>query len=62
MISQLLSPEVIGGIKCLNAVISAEMTKKVISNAIKMALHTSKFFIIIHIHIYCDNIYNCKCF
>lgn len=43
MYSQLLSPEVQGGLKNLNVLTSPEMTKKVIANAIRMALHPSKF-------------------
>lgn len=46
MYSQLLSAEVQGGLKSFHVFINAEMTKKVISNAIKMALHPSTFLIL----------------
>lgn len=43
MDSDLLSSVVQEGLKNLNAVINPEMTKKLISNAVKMALHPSKY-------------------
>lgn len=35
-----LSTVVIDGLKSLNSVISLDLTKKIISNAVKMALHS----------------------
>lgn len=35
-----LSNVVVEGLKSLNTVISADLTKKIISNAVKMALHS----------------------
>lgn len=35
-----LSTVVIDGLKSLNSVISSDLTKKIISNAVKMALHS----------------------
>lgn len=35
-----LSSVVIDGLKSLNTVISSDLTKKIISNAVKMALHS----------------------
>lgn len=35
-----LSTAVIEGLKTLNTIISSDLTKKIISNAVKMALHS----------------------